>query len=49
MESIRLAEFSEAVRDSTLKRLIHVPVGLENWKVSRNAMSFSDVSLHLIE
>ncbi len=49
MESSRLAEFSTAVRNSTLKRLNNVPIGLENWKISRNAMSFSDVAFHLVE
>ena len=49
MESLRLAKFSKAVRDSTQKRLNTVPPGFENWKISRNAMSFSDVALHLIE
>lgn len=45
----RLAEFSKAVRESTLKRLKLVPPGKENWRVSPEAMSFADTARHLIE
>jgi uncharacterized damage-inducible protein DinB len=45
----RLAEFSRAVRESTLKRLKLVPQGKENWRVSPDAMSFADTARHLIE
>jgi len=45
----RLAEFSRAVRESTLKRLRLVPPGKENWRVSPAAMSFADTARHLIE
>jgi uncharacterized damage-inducible protein DinB len=45
----RLAEFSRAVRQSTLKRLKLVPSGKENWRVSPEAMSFADTARHLIE
>jgi uncharacterized damage-inducible protein DinB len=45
----RLAEFSRAVRESTLKRLKLVPPGKENWRVSPDAMSFADTARHLIE
>jgi len=45
----RLAEFSRAVRESTLKRLRKVPPGRENWRVSPDAMSFADTARHLIE
>jgi uncharacterized damage-inducible protein DinB len=45
----RLAEFSQAVRESTLKRLKLVPPGKENWRVSPDAMSFADTARHLIE
>jgi uncharacterized damage-inducible protein DinB len=44
-----LAEFSKAVRESTLKRLKLVPPGKENWRVSPDAMSFADTARHLIE
>ncbi|UCE66386.1 MAG: DinB family protein [Candidatus Zixiibacteriota bacterium] len=45
----RLADFSRAVRESTLKRLKRVPPGKENWRVSLEAMSFADTARHLIE
>jgi len=45
----RLAEFSAAVRESTLKRLKKVPPGRENWRVSPDVMSFADTARHLIE
>jgi uncharacterized damage-inducible protein DinB len=44
----RLAEFAEAVRESSLKRLRRVPPGKENWRVSPDAMSFADTARHLI-
>src|SRR5262245_20250167 len=44
-----LAELAAAVRASTLKRLRSVPVGLENWRVNSEAMSFADVAQHLID
>ena len=45
----RLAEFSEAVRNSSLKRLKIVPPGKENWRISPEAMSFADTANHLRE
>jgi uncharacterized damage-inducible protein DinB len=48
-ESQRLADFSNAVRESTLKRLRLVPPGKENWRVSPDAMSFADTARHLIQ
>ncbi len=48
-ESKRLAEFSQAVRESTLKRLRLVPEGYENWRISSKAMSFADMAQHLID
>ena len=48
-EGRRLAEFSRAVRESTLKRLRLVPDGFENWRISPQAMSFADVAKHLID
>lgn len=32
-----------------MKRLRAVPEGLENWRVSDNAMSFADVAQHLVD
>ena len=49
MKINRLTEFSEAVRLSTVKRLRAVPPGFENWRISKNAMSFGDILHHLIE
>ena len=49
LESKRLAQFSRAVRESTLKRLRLVPEGYENWRISSMAMSFADMAQHLID
>jgi uncharacterized damage-inducible protein DinB len=49
METKQTAGFSRAVRGSTLKRLKAVPEGMENWRISSNAMSFADVAQHLID
>ncbi len=48
-EGKRLAEFSDVVRESTLKRLTIVPPGAENWKMSEDSMSFADIAQHLID
>jgi uncharacterized damage-inducible protein DinB len=48
-EARRLAEFSSAVRGSTIKRLRLVPEGLENWRIDRDAMSFADLGQHIID
>ncbi len=48
-ESKRLARFSQAVRESTLKRLRLIPEGFENWRISSKAMSFADIAQHLID
>lgn len=45
----RLAEFSEAVRESTLKRLLLVPDGSENLRACDKSMSFADIAKHLID
>ena len=47
--STQLAEFSNAVRTSTIKRLQLIPAGKENWKISPGAMSSADVAYHLIQ
>ena len=48
-EGTKLAKFSEAVRESSLKRLITVPDGYENWRPAPEAMSFADIAQHLID
>jgi len=48
-EATRLAEFSRAVRESTLNRLRRVPEGRENWRITEEAMSFADVARHLCD
>ncbi len=47
--SSQLAEFSNAVRTSTIKRLQLIPAGKENWKISPGAMSSADIAYHLIQ
>jgi len=49
IEGQRLAEFSSAVRGSTLKRLHAVPSGCENWRSRPEAMSFAELAQHLID
>jgi uncharacterized damage-inducible protein DinB len=44
-----LAALALAVRESTLKRLVLVPPGAENWRVDPEAMSFADVAQHLLD
>jgi uncharacterized damage-inducible protein DinB len=48
-EARRLAEFSSAVRGSTIKRLELVPEGRENWRVDEWAMSFADLGQHIVD
>jgi uncharacterized damage-inducible protein DinB len=48
-ESQRLAEWSRAVRGSSLRRLSLVRPGFENWRLTAGSMSFADVAFHLIE
>ncbi len=43
-----LAEFSRAVRESSLKRFRVVPEGLENWRITPESMSIADLAQHLI-
>ena len=47
--STQLAEFSNAVRTSTIKRLQLIPAGKENWRISPGAMSSADITYHLIQ
>jgi uncharacterized damage-inducible protein DinB len=48
-EGQRLARYSTAVRESSLKRLRLVPEGSENWRVAPGAMTFGDLAQHLID
>jgi uncharacterized damage-inducible protein DinB len=47
-EQQNLAEFSLAVRESSLKRLRAVPAGMENWRITPESMSIADLAEHLI-
>jgi len=48
-ESERLAEWSRAVRESSIKRLMRVPEQLITWRPTPDAMSFADLAQHLID
>ena len=48
-QSEKLAEFATAVRNSTIKRLKQVPAGKENWRITPDAMSITEIAHHLIE
>jgi hypothetical protein len=48
-EALRLSECARGVRESTLKRLLLVPVGRENWHPTEQALSFADIAQHLVE
>jgi hypothetical protein len=41
MNNKLLKDFCKTVRDTTLKRLKTVPEGYENWRISKNALSFA--------
>ncbi|MDE0083886.1 MAG: hypothetical protein OXT72_14695 [Gammaproteobacteria bacterium] len=43
----QLIEFAGAVRASTVRRLLLVPPGAENWRIDPAAMSFADMAQHL--
>ena len=49
MDREQLKNFAQAVRESTTKRLRLVPLGLENWRVSKNALSFAEIAKHILE
>ena len=49
MHTKMLIDFCRAVRKSTLKRIKSVPQGFENWRISKNALSFAEIVKHLIE
>ena len=44
-----IADFSDSVRESTLKRLRTVPEGKENFRLHEKSMSISDIAKHLID
>lgn len=48
-ESERLAEWSRAVRASSIKRLLRVPGQFIAWRPTPAAMSFADLAQHLID
>jgi uncharacterized damage-inducible protein DinB len=49
MESEQLIEFMKAVRQSTIKRLELIPSGYENWLISENSLTISEIAHHLVE
>ncbi|HEU5292977.1 MAG TPA: DinB family protein [Cyclobacteriaceae bacterium] len=49
MEPEKIIEFSRAIRQSTIKRLELIPAGFENWAISENALTISEIADHLIE
>jgi uncharacterized damage-inducible protein DinB len=48
-ESIRLADYSRAVRESTLKRLRSVSFEDVNWRPTPSALSIADIAQHIID
>ena len=49
MNNELLIDFCRVVRDSTFKRLTVVPEGYENWRISKNSLSFAEIAQHLID
>jgi uncharacterized damage-inducible protein DinB len=49
MESEEIIEFMKAVRQSTIKRLELIPSGFENWLISENSLTISEIAHHLVE
>src|SRR5688572_24718963 len=49
MESEEIIEFMKAVRQSTIKRLELIPGGFENWLISENSLTISEIAHHLVE
>lgn len=49
LEGRRLAEFSTAVRESSLRRLRRVPGGSEGWRPHPRGLSFADLAHHLVK
>ena len=48
-DTSNLAALSEAVRESSLKRLLLVPPGNENWRPVPGMMSFGDIAQHVLD
>ncbi len=48
-ESSNLATWSQAVRESTLKRLRLVPEGRENWRPVPGAMGVAGIAQHILD
>ena len=44
-----MADYSDTVRESTLKRLKIVPEGKENFRLNEKSMSIADIANHLID
>jgi uncharacterized damage-inducible protein DinB len=49
MELEKIIEFAREIRQSTIKRLELIPIGFENWTISENALTISEIADHLIE
>ena len=49
MEIELLKDFTKAVRESTIKRLIKVPEGYKHWKICKGSLSFAEIAKHLID
>lgn len=45
----RLAAFSKAIRDSTLRRLRELPPEAANWRPALGTLSFADLAHHLVQ
>ena len=48
-QPFRLAQYSLAVRESTLKRLRLVTEGFQNWGITPESLSVAEIALHLSE
>jgi len=48
-ELVKIIEFAEAVRQSTVKRLERIPIGFEDWAISDNALTIAEIAKHIIE
>jgi len=49
MSNQELIRFSNAVRESTLKRLKQVPPGFENWKIVTDSLSIAEIAKHILD
>ncbi len=48
-EGQRLAEFADAIRESTMKRLEQVPAGFENWRPLEASLSIAEIAAHVAD